>query len=95
MKKNLTMCLCPTSNLSVGFIKDGKHLKEVITALWKNGVKFCINTDNPSMLKTNLTKEIDLMRKHEILDEKQIAQTITWAFEASFIPNAPGKNLYL
>ena len=95
VKKNLTMCLCPTSNLSVGFIKDGKHLKEVITALWKNGVKFCINTDNPSMLKTNLTKEIDLMRKHEILDEKQIAQTITWAFEASFIPNAPGKNLYL
>jgi adenosine deaminase len=94
-KKDLTMCLCPTSNLSVGFIKDGKHLKEVLQTLWKAGVKFCINTDNPSMLRTNLTKEIDLLRQHEIFDETQIDQIIAWAFECSFITTEPGRNLYL
>ncbi len=94
-KKNLTMCLCPTSNLSVGFIKDGGHLKEVIRALYDAGVKFCVNTDNPSMLKTNLTKEIDLLRTHAILTEEEIDQTIRWAFEASFVPTEIGKNLYL
>lgn len=94
-KKNLTMCLCPTSNLSVGFIKDGAHLKEVLRTLWDNDVKFCINTDNPSMLRTNLSKEIELLRTHEIFDEKEIAQIIRWGFEASFVSTEHGKNLYL
>src|SRR3989338_7646114 len=94
-KKNLTMCLCPTSNLSVGFIKDGAHLKEVLQTLLKHEVKFCINTDNPSMLRTNLTKEIDLLRTYAIFYESQIDQIIRWAFECSFIPTETGKNLYL
>lgn len=94
-EKNLTLCLCPTSSMSVGFIKSGAHLKEIIRTLYDSGVKFCINTDNPSMLKTNLSKEIELMRKHEILSESEIDQTIRWAFEATFIPTEPGKNLYL
>ncbi|MDO8561277.1 MAG: amidohydrolase family protein [bacterium] len=94
-EKNLTLCLCPTSNMRVGFIRDGKHLKEVIRTLYDSGVKFCINTDNPSMLKTNLSKEIELMRQHEILSEEEIDQTVKWAFEATFIPTEPGKNLYL
>ena len=81
VKKDLTMCLCPTSNMKVGFIRDGAHLKEVIRTLYDNGVKFCINTDNPSMLQTNIKKEI--------------AQTVQWAFDASFISTDVGKNLYL
>ena len=95
VKKNLCMCLCPTSNLSVKFIRDGDHLREVIQTLWNNGVKFCINTDNPSMLRTNLSKEIDLMRTYHILDEDQIDQTTAWAREASFVPTEIGRNLYL
>lgn len=94
-EKNLTLCLCPTSNIRVGFIKNGAHLKEILRTLYDSGVKFCINTDNPSMLKTNLSKEIELLRKHEILSEREIDQTIRWAFEATFIPTEQGKNLYL
>ena len=81
--------------MSVGFIKDGEHLKEVLQTLWKHEVKFCINTDNPSMLRTNLTKEIDLLRVHHIFDEDQIDQIIRWAFECTFIPTEKGRNLYL
>lgn len=94
-QKDLTLCLCPSSNMKVGFIKDGAHLKEVIRTLYDNGVKLCINTDNPAMLKTNLTRELQLMREHNILSEAEIDQTIQWAFEASFIPTEPDKNLYL
>ena len=71
------------------------HLKEVIRTFWENGVKFCINTDNPAMLNTTLTKEIDIMREHGILSESEIDQVIRWAFEATFIPTERGKNLYL
>jgi adenosine deaminase len=95
VKKNLTMALCPTSNLRVKFIEDMKHMKEVIQTLWKNDVKFCFNTDNPSMLRTNLKKEMGMMLEHDILTEDQLDQTTKWAFEASFITNSPDKNLYL
>jgi adenosine deaminase len=94
-EKNLTLALCPTSNMRLDFIKDGLHLKEVVRTLFDNGVKFCLNTDNPSMLKTTLPREIDLMRQHGVLSEEEIDQVIRWGFEASFIPTEPGKNLYL
>lgn len=94
-KKDLTLSLCPTSNLSVKFIRDMDHMKEVIHALWDTGVKFCFNTDNPSMLRTNLSKEIGMMRDHGILDDKQIDQTVQWAFDASFIDRTTKGNLYL
>lgn len=94
-EKNLTLCLCPSSNMKVGFIKDERHLKEVIRTLYDNGVKFCINTDNPSMLNTSVVNEIDIIRKNEILTEAEIDQTIQWAFEAAFVPTEPGRNLYL
>jgi adenosine deaminase len=94
-KMNVTLCLCPTSNLSVKFIKDMDHMKEVVQTLWKNEVKFCFNTDNPSMLRTNLKKEMGMMLEHGILDEAQLDQTNKWAFEASFITQTPDKNLYL
>lgn len=94
-KKNITLCLCPSSNLSVKFIRDMEHMKEVITALWENEVKFCFNTDNPSMLRTTVNKEMNMMLKHEILTEEQIDQTVDWAFEATFIPERTDSNLYL
>lgn len=96
VERNITLCICPTSNLSVGFVKNLDHLKEIIQTLWNNKVKFCINTDNPAMLKISLLKEIKLLEDNGILTPEQIDQTVRWAFEASFInlPNAD-ENLYL
>ena len=94
-QKKLTMCLCPTSSLVLKFIRDVDHLKEILQTLWKNDVRFCLNTDNPSMLKTNVAKEIAIVRDNGILTEEQIDQTLAWAREASFVPTEVGKNLYL
>lgn len=95
VQKDLTMCLCPTSNLSLKFIRDMDHMREVMQALWNNNVKFCFNTDNPSMLRTTVTKELALIRDNNILTDEQIDQTIQWAFEASFIDRSKETNLYL
>ncbi len=94
-KKDITLCLCPTSNLSVKFIRDMDHMKEIVRSLWDHGVKFCFNTDNPAMLRTTLPREIGLIRDAGILSEAEIAQTIRWAEEATFVPTEAGKNLYL
>ncbi len=95
IKRDLTLCMCPTSSFSLKFFTDGDHFREIIQTLWKNGVKFCMNTDNPAMLRTNLRKEINLLREHNVLDEDQIKQTIDWAFQASFVDRKRESNLYL
>jgi adenosine deaminase len=95
VKKNLTLCLCPTSNLSVGFVRDAAHLREIVGAFRAAGVKFCFNTDNPAMLRTTLPKELAFIRDNGILDEAQISQTIRSAFEASFVNLSKKENLYL
>ncbi|HEY4520903.1 MAG TPA: amidohydrolase family protein [Candidatus Paceibacterota bacterium] len=94
-ERNLTLCMCPTSNMKVGFIKDERHLKEVFRTLYDSGVKFTINTDNPSMLNTSVANELDILRRNNILSEAEIDQTIQWAREAAFVPTETGKNLYL
>lgn len=94
-QKGITLCLCPTSNLRVKFIRDMAHMKEIVRTLWDHGVKFCFNTDNPAMLRTTLPREIGMMREHGILSEEEITQTLRWAEEATFVPTEPGKNLYL
>ncbi len=96
VKKNITLCLCPTSNLRVGFVKNVTHLAHIVKTLWNNKVKFCFNTDNPSMLRTNLRQEIEIIRTNHILSDKQIEQTNQWAFESSFIKfKQTYENLYL
>jgi adenosine deaminase len=94
-QKNLTLCMCPSSNMSVKFIRDTDHLREVVQTLWKGGVKFCFNTDNPAMLRTNLPKELALVRESGALDDAQIQKTVQWAFEAAFVDTSASTNLYL
>jgi adenosine deaminase len=94
-EKKLTMCLCPTSSMVLKFIRDIDHLGEIVRTLKDHGVRFCFNTDNPSMLRTNVAKEIALLRDNNILTEEEIDQTLAWGREASFVPTEPGRNLYL
>ncbi len=95
IKRNLTLCLCPSSNLRIGFARDTEHFKEIVRTLYDRGVKICFNTDSPSMLRTNLPKELAFVRDHNILSETEIAQTTKWAFDASFIDRSTPGNLYL
>ena len=94
-KRNLCCCICPTSSLRLGFFQNEGHMKEIFRTLLDHGVKLCVNTDNPSMLNTNIRKELDLVRQCGALSDEEIARTMQWAREASFIPTMPGRNLYL
>ncbi len=95
VKRNLTLCLCPSSNLKLGFARDAAHFKEIIRTLFDHGVKFCFNTDSPAMLRTNLPKELAFVRDNDILSDAELKQTVQWAFDASFIDRTTPGNLYL
>lgn len=83
--KNITLEICPTSNLRNSVVKSVAELKKIITALVKNQIKFTINTDGPEMYSTNIYKEQEFLRKAGILTAQQISQCNKWAFEATFI----------
>jgi len=82
---NITLEICPTSNLRNNVIKNIGQLKKIIQTLVKHNVKFTINTDGPEMYMTHIYKEQQLLVKSGILTHKQIDQCTKWAFEATFI----------
>lgn len=94
-ERDLTLCICPTSNMKIGFVKGWSHYRDILQTLYKNGIKFCINTDNPAMHQKGLKEEIQQLLSNNVLELKQAEQTIKWAYEASFVPTTKGKNLYL
>ncbi|MBC6907368.1 adenosine deaminase [Saccharophagus sp. K07] len=61
--RNICLELCPTSNIEViGYrhpaISETQYLKSYpISTLWNSGVPLTINTDNPGISRTNLTRE--------------------------------------
>ncbi len=82
---NITLEICPTSNLRNSVVKNVAGLKNIIKTLLKNRIKFAICTDGPEMYKTNIAKEQEFLLKHRIMSQKEIDQATKWAFEASFI----------
>ncbi len=85
VKNNITLEICPTSNLRNSVIENPQAMKKALLALVKNQVKFTINTDGPEMYKSNILAEQEFLLKNKILTAKQLLQTLAWAQEASFI----------
>ncbi len=85
VSNNITLELCPTSNIRNSAVKNLTELKKIIKTLLKNKVKFTINTDGPEMYRTNIFEEQQLLVKNGILTQKQVDQCTKWAFESSFI----------
>lgn len=85
VKQKIILEICPTSNLKSGVIKSIAEMKKVIQTLYNNGVKITINTDGPEMYKTNLFKEMELLRTNGILSQKQLNQCMRNARRATFV----------
>jgi adenosine deaminase len=85
VKNNITLEICPTSNLRNSVFKTAGELKHTIRTLLKNKVKFAICTDGPEMYQTNIYKEQEFLKKSGIMSQKEIDQATAWAMDASFI----------
>jgi adenosine deaminase len=85
VKNNITLEICPTSNLRNSVMKNVAEMKKALELLVKNKVKFTINTDGPEMYKSNILDEQEFLLKNRILNFQQIVQATAWAQEASFI----------
>ena len=79
---NVTLEMCPDSSLSYeyGLSCDETH---PLFVLYKKGAKVTVNTDNLTVLDTDLEKEYALCRKMGFIDE-DIVRMNNFAIEASF-----------
>ncbi|MSU55940.1 MAG: adenosine deaminase [Candidatus Taylorbacteria bacterium] len=92
VKQGIVLELCPTSNLRNSVVKDIAELRTIIRTFIDNGVRFTINTDGPEMYRTSVIKEEKFLLAQNIMNEKEIAQCMEWAFKAAFVkPKENGK----
>ncbi len=85
-KQKIILELCPTSNLRNNILKSVEEMRATIRTFINHGVRFTINTDGPEMYRTSVLKEEEFLRSEGIMSEVELAQSMKWAFEGTFIP---------
>lgn len=96
VKRNITLEVCPLSNIVTKAVKDTKELGHIFNQFTKHNVKFTINTDWPETIQNgHLSKQFRFLHENRLLSYEQIKQSIEWAHEASFVQTEPNYNLYL
>lgn len=76
-EEDVTLEICPTSNLHTRAVADLEELKFVLRTFRAHDVKFTINTDATYMLGTDLRREVELLTHAGILG----AEDVAWCFE--------------
>ena len=85
VENDITLEICPSSNLYNSVVKNISEFKKIIKILQENKIKFTINTDGSEMYDSSILKEHELLVKNDILAKEDLVQLTDWAFEASFV----------
>ena len=97
VKRNITLEVCPLSNLMTKAVKDDKEMSHILNTLYDAGVHFSINTDWPETLKNgHLKQQYQYILDKKMMTESQVKDLIEWGFNSTFVPmKAHESNLYL
>jgi adenosine deaminase len=82
---DVTLEICPTSNLLTKALTDEDAVRATFRAFADNGVHFTIATDGPEMMRTHLRDEFELLLRIGALDEDEARAANERGHEASFI----------
>jgi adenosine deaminase len=81
----VTLEICPTSNLLTRALADEEAVRETLRRFVEHGVAFTIATDGPEMMHTHLRDELALLHRIGALDEDELTQANARGHEASFV----------
>ena len=81
----ITLEICPTSNLLTKALPDEDAVRETFRALAAAGVPFTIATDWPEMMRTHLRDEFELLLRLNALGERELDEANARGHEVSFI----------
>lgn len=90
-ERQITLEICPTSNLQTGIIpKLGQH---PLFAFYQIGIPVTINTDDPSISNTTLTDEFLVATRGAGVPFRAVPDMIINAAKAAFLPEPERKRL--
>ena len=82
---DITLAICPTSNLLTKALHDEDEVRETFRTFVENGVAFTIATDGPEMMRTHLRDEFELLHRIGALSEDELAAANARGHDASFL----------
>lgn len=90
-ERGVTLEICPTSNLRLGLVPSisGHPLR----LLLEHGVPVTINSDDPMLLRTDISKEIESVARALALGDGQVTDFMAAAARAAFLPESERANL--
>jgi adenosine deaminase len=81
----VTLEICPTSNLLTKALSGEDEVRETFRAFVDHGVQFTIATDGPEMMQTHLRDEFEMLLRIGALDADEARAANRRGHEASFI----------
>jgi adenosine deaminase len=85
-KAEITLEICPTSNLLTKSLPDEDAVRETFQAFVEAEVPFTIATDGPEMMRTHLRDEFELLSRIGALDERGLDAANARGHAAAFAP---------
>jgi adenosine deaminase len=85
----ITLEVCPTSNLLTKALADEDDLRRVFHAFVEHGVPFTIATDGPEMMRTHLRDEFELLLRIGALGEPEARAANVRGHAAAFSGSQP------
>jgi adenosine deaminase len=82
---DITLEICPTSNLLTKALADEDAVRQIFRTFVEHGVPFTIATDGPEMMRTHLRDEFELLLRIGALDEDEARAANARGHESSFI----------
>ncbi len=86
---DITLEICPTSNLLTKALPDEDAVRDTFRAFTDNGVRFTIATDGPEMMRTHLRDEFELLERIGALDSDGLRDANARGHEVSFVSREP------
>jgi adenosine deaminase len=86
---DITLEICPTSNLLTKALPDEDAVRDIFRAFTDNGVRFTIATDGPEMMRTHLRDEFGLLERIGALDSEGLREANARGHEVSFVSREP------
>jgi adenosine deaminase len=82
---DITLEICPTSNLLTKALPDTDAVRETFRTFVGHGVPFTIATDGPEMMRTHLRDELELLLRIDALSADELAAANARGHDASFV----------
>ncbi len=84
-KRNITLEVCPSSNLRTRVVKDWDEMGHILKKLFAAGVPFCINSDGPELVGTNVREEYERLLTRKLLNTDQMLHCLDVGRKATFV----------